>query len=341
MRDEKQNIAPIVPGGGGVTAAGMSRRGLLLTAALAVVATGCSSGGTSSAPSQPSLEKKTVKVGAVQSVTAAGLYLAAQQGYFADQGLQVKIQAIQGAGKAIPFLLNGTLDIVFGNYVSFLEAQARGVATMRILAEGCVAGPGLEVVLVMPNSGIKSAPDLRGKLIGVNATADVSQLLIGSVLAASGIPLSAVRFTVIPFPDMAAALKSGKVNAGWFTEPYKTEAETKYGAQVLFDSDQGATTSFPIAGTASTAAWAQKYPNTAAAFVRGMQKGNALADSSRADIEKVLPIYTTISRQTATLISTGTFPTTNDAARLQRIANDMKTFGLITRPVNVSQMLAT
>jgi NitT/TauT family transport system substrate-binding protein len=326
----------------GVTSAGLSRRGLLTAGALAAItaAAGCDTWNAPAA-SVRDLEKPDLRVGAVQSVTAAGLYLAAEKGFFASRGLQVSVEPIQTGGKAVPLLLNGSLDIGYGNYVAFLEAQAHRLAQLRILAEGCVAGPGEEVVLIMPGSGIRTVLDLRGKLMGVNATGDVSQLLIGSVLASNQLPLSAVRFAVIPFPEMAAALKEGRVDAGYFTEPFKTEAESRYGAEVLFDTDQGATANFPITGAVTTAAWAQKYPKTAAAFIGGLEQGNALADSSNADVEEVLPVYTTINRQTAALISTGSFPTSTSAVRLQRIADDLKTFGMLTHPLNVTTMLAS
>jgi NitT/TauT family transport system substrate-binding protein len=333
------SVASRTPGGG-VAAAGLSRRGLLTAGALAVVTAGCGTGsGLVSGGSR--VEKPDLRVGAVQSVTAAGLYLAAQKGFFASQGLRVSVVPIQTGGKAVPYLLNGTLDVGYGNYVAFLEAQAHHVARLRILAEGCVASQGEEVVLVMPDSGIKTVTDLRGKLIGVNATGDVSQLLIGSVLAANQVPLSAVRFTVIPFPEMGAALKAGRVNAGWFTEPFKTEAQVEYGAELLFDTDEGATANFPITGAVTTAAWAQRYPKTAAAFIRGLEQGNELADISHVDVERVLPVYTTINSQTAALISAGTFPTSTSPVRLQRIADDMMTFGMLTHPLNVDQMLAS
>jgi NitT/TauT family transport system substrate-binding protein len=330
------SIASRTPGGG--VTAGLSRRGLLTAGALAVVAAGC---GTGSGLVSGGVEKPDLRVGVVQSVTGAGLYLAAQKGFFASQGLRVSVVPIQTGGKAVPYLLNGTLDVGYGNYVAFLEAQARHVVQLRILAEGCVASQGEEVVLVMPDSGIKTVTDLRGKLIGVNATGDVSQLLIGSVLAANQVPLSAVRFTVIPFPEMAAALKAGRVSAAYFTEPFKTEAQVKYGAELLFDTDEGATANFPITGAVTTAAWAQRYPKTAAAFIRSLEQGNALADISHADVERVLPVYTTISPQTAALISAGTFPTSTSPVRLQRIADDMMTFGMLTHPLNVNQMLAS
>ena len=41
---------------------------------------------------------------------------------------------------------------------------------------------------------------------------------------------------------------------------------------MLVDLDQGATSNFPIDGYVATRAWAQKYPKTAAAFVRAIEK---------------------------------------------------------------------
>lgn len=113
-----------------------------------------------------SVEKPRLTIGVIQSVTAGGLYVAEQRGYFTAAGLKVKIVPVQGAGQAMPLLLNGSFDITFGNYVSYLSAEAHGAAKLRILAEGYLAGPhGFEVVS-LPGSNITSAQDLRGKLIG-------------------------------------------------------------------------------------------------------------------------------------------------------------------------------
>ena len=45
----------------------------------------------------------------------------------------------------------------------------------------------------------------------------------------------------------------------------------------LADLDQGATMNFPIDGYVATQAWARQHPQTAAAFVRAMEGGQALA----------------------------------------------------------------
>ena len=105
-----------------------------------------------------------------------------------------------------------------------------------------------------------------------------------TVLAGGGLLTlaSSVTLVQIPFPDMAEALTSGRIAAGWFDEPFLSKAQTIIGAQTLFDTSQGSTANFPISGYMSTRAWATRYPNTARAFVRVITRGQTLADTSRA-----------------------------------------------------------
>jgi hypothetical protein len=50
-----------------------------------------------------------------------GLYVAQAQGFFARQGLNVKIDSITGAERAIADLQTGRAQSVAGNYVSFIR----------------------------------------------------------------------------------------------------------------------------------------------------------------------------------------------------------------------------
>lgn len=312
--------------------------GIVVGLAASAVA-GCSSGPPATAH-VAAVERPDLTVGVVQSVTAGGLYVAAQRGYFKAAGLNVRIVPIQGAGPAMPLLLNGTLDITDGNLVSYLSAEAHGAAKLRILAEGYQAGPhGFEVV-ALPSAHVTSVAGLRGKLIGVNATSDVSQLVIDAALAAHQVPVSSVRFTVIPFPDMATALKAHRIDAAWLTEPYLTQARATLGAQPVFDSDQGTTRNLPIAGAVTTTSWARRYPKTAAAFIEALDRGQAYANANRAALEQALLRYTKISSHLITLISVGQYPTATDAGQMQRIADLMDTYGLLKTRLDTSQMLA-
>ena len=89
-----------------------------------------------------------------------------------------------------------------------------------------------------------------------------------------------MRFVAIPFPQLGEALAARRIDAAWLVEPFLTEAEIKYGAEAIADGDQGATANFPVSGYAVTTAWAGRYPNTAAAFVRALSRGQRLADTA-------------------------------------------------------------
>lgn len=316
---------------------GLSRRGVLLGGTLALLNAGC---GSRRAAADAKVEKPDLTVGAVQSTTAAGLYLAVQRGFFSAAGLHVKIVPITGSGPAMTDLLNGTLDISFGNYVSFIDAQAKHVARLRILAEGNNAAAHQEEIVVPKGSPITSVAGLRGTTIAVNALANVGTLLVSTVLAANAIPVSSVKFTAIPFPDMDSALTGHRVDAAWMVEPYVTQAEISSGVVAVADTDQGATQNFPVSGYVATQAWVQRYPRTAVAFTAALNRGQVLADTSRAAVEQVLPKYIKISRQAATLVVTGTYPEGPvDAVQIQRVADVMHQFGMLRQPFSVAAMI--
>ena len=65
-------------------------------------------------------------VDAVPTADAAGLYIALDHGYFAQQGLTVKIVPIIGGEFGMADLQDGHAQIVEGNYVSFIQAQIAG-----------------------------------------------------------------------------------------------------------------------------------------------------------------------------------------------------------------------
>ena len=194
---------------------------------------------------------------------ATGLYIAQQDGLFAKAGLDVTIKTVTSAVDVIPAVINGSVDIASGQYAAYIQAEASGVADMRIIAPGDANGPRLTEIMTGPHSAIRSPAQLKGKTIAVNATNSEISDLVYSMLSAYGITPSQLRLVTVPFPAMAGALAAGRVNAVFVTEPYNTEAAQKYGDQALLDSDTGPLANLPISGYAVLASWAKKYPRTA------------------------------------------------------------------------------
>jgi NitT/TauT family transport system substrate-binding protein len=298
------------------------------------------------------VEQPQVTVAVVPAVDSAGFFVALHQGLFAAQGLHVTFkpavssatvinaQAVSQSASQSP----GRVDISCGNYVSYLQAQENYdegqrstsandtmvAANLDIFAEGSVMDPNAQGLYVMPGSHIRSLADLRGKVIGVNAPGNILYLLTASVLADHGLHVSAAHFAYYPLPEMAAMLKSGKVDAAVLPEPFASQAEQSMGVSLLADLDQGATAAFPVQGCAVTRQWAAQHPKTLAAFRTAFEQGQQIADTSRSAVERAmeaLPKPLAITPVTAAVMALDSYPVGPvDAVRIQRVADVMRQF---------------
>lgn len=323
--------------------------GGILAFALAVAACAGSGGSAGSAgttgPASPGsagpLEKTHLTVDALAVSDDAPLYLAIKDGLFRQAGLTVTPRPVSAPTDALGDMRRGTVDVMAGaDYVSFFQAESKGVAHLRLLADASHCRPSTFEVLARPNSGINGPASLAGKTVAVNLTGSVQTLTLDSALNAHNVSPSSVRYVRVPFPDMAAALKAHRVDAISTTEPYVTGTEERDGAVPVMSQCTGPTADFPMSGYFATDAWARKYPNTARAFARAIAAAQALASSDQQSVRAVLPSYTTVSAQAAGVMGMSSYPDTVSPTSLQQVAIMMRTAGMLPGPLPVRSLLA-
>jgi NitT/TauT family transport system substrate-binding protein len=332
--------------------------------AVTVLAAGCSSGSSGSAgltadtlpTNYGPAETTTVTVGAVPAMDSAGFFVAYDEGLFTKEGLKIDYSPAVSSETAVAQQLAGKLDISAGNYVSYIQEAAQKHAPIEIISEGSVMQQGAQTILTMPSSHITSLSQLKGKLIGVNAPNNIDYLLDVSVLQENGIDPKDVEFPTakdkdfaatggaIPFPDMAKDLANGDMAAATMAEPFASIAEQQYGAVPLADLNQGATTDFPIEGYAVTKKWAAANPHTLQRFLAALSAGQEIADTNRAEVEKAFEDLPNapdgqVSKTIAAVMALNTYPIGIDETRLQRVADVMYQFGLLSSQYKVSNML--
>lgn len=316
-----------------------SRLALAALTTLALVASGC--GESDTEKSANGLEKTELSIGMLPVADVAQLQVAIDRGLFKAEGLTVKTQTLTAGAESIPKLKSGNLDLSFGAYVPFFQAQASGAIDLRIVADAFQSARGTHVLLVAKDSPIRSVQDLKGKKIGVNAARSLTSLMVQATLQPQGVKLDDDKnFVVIPFPQMEQALKAGTVDAVQAVEPFNTQLQKSIGARLISELSEGATKEFPIAGYAATAEFVKQNPKTVAAFQRAITKAQSLL-SDRALLESVLPKYTKLDAATASTLHFGTFPTSLSTSRLQRVADIMKQYGYLSKDLNVKSLVAT
>ncbi|MBA9001703.1 ABC transporter substrate-binding protein [Thermomonospora cellulosilytica] len=311
----------------------------LLAAALALVTavalTGC--GGTDSDGSgSGGLEKTRLTVGLLPVPEGAPLYIAIQRGLFKAEGLEVTPQFIQTGAAAVPLLRSGKLDISLTNYVAALLAQEQsgGAVKWKFVADAYQGEKGAFVVGVAADSPIRSAQDLTGKKIAVPGLKSIATLAVSASLRAAGIADDSVQYVEMAFPQMLPALEAGRVDAAWLAEPFISQLNRQGGRTVLDTMDPGGPTkNLPISGWGVLGDYADEHPNTVAAFQRAMARAQRMAAEDRSLVARTLPTFVKgLDAQTAQVVTLGSFPTSQNPTRLQRLAGLMGNYGYLRNP---------
>jgi NitT/TauT family transport system substrate-binding protein len=172
-----------------------------------------------------------VPVAIVDNFTAAGvgLYVAMDQGYFAAEGLDVTLDRAGSAAEVYPQLAAGRYDVA-GSAAgpSLFNAVHRGVR-LKVVADQSsippqyVATSGIVIARTAHEAGrFPSVASLRGHKLAVASTGSSAEFGLLRVLEQAGVRRDEVDVTVVPFPELNAALVNGSVDAGWQAEPFLT-----------------------------------------------------------------------------------------------------------------------
>lgn len=311
----------------------------LLVTATAMLATGCGGGSDSGSSASGGVEKADIVVGMLPLPEVAPIQIGIDKGFFKAEGLNVKIEPIQGGAAAMPDLLTGKLTFLHSNYVSAILAASSGTAKIKVVGEAYVAKPNNFLLMTKKGSTIAKVADLKGKKIGVNTRKNVATLAVSALLKTNGLTPEDVEFVERPFPQMAGALDAGEVDAAFLPEPFHQIAASTMGANNLADLMTGPTADFPIAGYLATEKFTQENPKTVAAFQRGLTKAAELAISNSEEVDAALAKYTKIDKATGDLMQLGGFSTGVNATRLQRVADLMLEFQYLQSKYDVTSLI--
>jgi NitT/TauT family transport system substrate-binding protein len=185
---------------------------------------------------------KSFKYGDLKSLGDVGIYVAAEEGYFAEQGLQVEITSFDSAANMVAPLGAGQLDAAGGAISAGLfNAMARNIP-MKIVADkghSEPTPPGFPVSIylarkpLVDGGQVKSAADLKGRKFGWVARGISTELDLAAFLKSGGLGVGDVDLTQMGFPDMVSAMANGAIDACAPPEPFATNMVGQGTASIL------------------------------------------------------------------------------------------------------------
>lgn len=152
------------------------------------------------------------------------LYVAQEQGYFEEEGLEVNLSIVEGLAERKQALASGTLDGLATAADVFVNLQASDIDMGIVWVLD--ASNGSDGIVV--DSSITDLSQLKGQQIAVEEGTTLHLFLL-KVLEANGLTEDDVTLVSMTTGEAGAAFVSGKVKAAVTYEPYLSEAENAGG----------------------------------------------------------------------------------------------------------------
>jgi NitT/TauT family transport system substrate-binding protein len=177
-----------------------------------------------------------VRTGYVPVMIFAPLFVAAERGYFAEEGIEIELTPVQGGSDSVVQLAAGNFDAAVGGAgAGLFNAAQRGVK-FTIVAPMHSERPPITSPLVISAKRadeIKSVADLRGKKVSINATGAATEYWLAQALEKNGLTINDIEVVTVAFPQVPAALESRSIDAAILGEPLATINEDNGNVKVL------------------------------------------------------------------------------------------------------------
>jgi NitT/TauT family transport system substrate-binding protein len=277
----------------------------------------------------------TITVDTLPIANGLPLDLGIKKGFFAKQGIDVDKKVLQSGNDIVLALANNQGQIGYVGWVPAMIARTSGIRVTAVAAsdvEGTSEADNWQNILVKGDSPIRTARDLAGKTIAVNALKGVGEVMIKAALKKVGVNPNSIRLLAMPFPTMRTALRTGQVDAIWTPEPFVSQALNLDGARIVMAPGPVLGKFWPIGVYVAPQDWATRNPGLAKRFRTAINQSLAYAQAHPDEIRALLPAGTQNVRLPI-------WSTVIDRDKLRALARYAKEFGVITALPNFTQLI--
>ena len=246
----------------------------------------------------------TVGLGYIPSVQFAPFYLAQQEGFYREAGLEVTFQ-----NKIDPDLValvgQGSVDVGLADGTSVIPAVSQGIP-IRYVATVYRSFP--SVVFASADSGISSAADLEGATVGIPGRFGSSWIMLQALLGSADLTPDDVELREYPDFGQGVAVQEGQVDAatGFVNnEPVQLELTGTEATVLTVDDVVPLPGPGLIAGTQTLETKAEAVRGFVAATLRAMaaiaedpHRGIAAAEAAVPDLAQSRPTQEAILEAT-------------------------------------------
>lgn len=219
----------------------------------------------------------------------AGILMAQEQGYFAEEGLNVEIYVPSDPTTALGLVAAGQDEFTISYQADVLLAREQELDVVSVAA--LVQHP-LNTIMTLESSGITEPAQLEGATVGVTGVPS-DDAMLSAVLESAGLSLDDVETVSVGF-DLMPALLSEQVDAiigGYYVHEAILAEQQGSPVHAMYVEEHGVPDYYELLLVTNGDMVADD-PETVAAFVRALQRGYAAVEADPdAGIDAIMNAY--------------------------------------------------
>lgn len=164
------------------------------------------------------------------------VFVAVEKGFFEEEGIKIEwVGEMYGGPQMITAVATGSADAGTAAITSLANARASGMKVKGVAdVQSSFEDAPVHIWFTLEDSGIDSAQDLVGKIIGVNTFGAAFHYISLEYLKKNGISEDNVEFVTVPHPNMEQALRSSQIEVAGMVDPFTARIESIGGVKRLF-----------------------------------------------------------------------------------------------------------
>lgn len=215
-----------------------------------------------------------INFGTVPTAASALIYIAHDQHFFEDNGLDINVTDYPTGIASTGALLRGDMDIV---WVAEFPMVRRAFSKEEISIIAVVDRFNEQHIFGRKDRGISTAADLRGKKLGIPRNT-IAEFYLGRFLELHGMTMQDITLVDVGANESVAAIASGRVDGVVAWEPYTSQIRVQMADRIVALPVQSSQPGYGAIVCRND--WISEHPEIVSRFLKSLAKAEAYLTSN-------------------------------------------------------------
>lgn len=294
--------------------------------------------------SESAEELTLITVGAPPIADAAPLWICIEEGFCADNGLELEIvDSPSGGSGTIPGILSDNAQYGMSAATDAIAAKSNDfdvTIALQMSAGAAEEADNANWLVTLEESGITSVEELEGGTIAIAGLGGLNDTEVKQMLVNVGLDPEAADVVALPFPQMGEALISGRVDAAAMVEPFVTLTGLEAPINRLVGNETAIAPELPAGMLVTTQDYIDNNTDEYDAFRTAIADSKAFARDNPDVVRTLLEQYQGLPSEVSSEVVLPNFLDSTNRDGFQALQDAMVDFGFIDEAIPLDEILA-